>query len=447
MIGRYSNRRRSDIDAVAPPALSTPCLSDMTSLERRPSSTIDRTGDSEQPQSGSTPSILAVMSVYLGATVQGLSLVSFAASGPTLRSAQHLSDSQFGLIFLPQVFATIIGALIGAALERQLGMKRLLWIALIFDALSQVGLGSVAHVSNAMALPLLLASTTAMGVGFGFMGSPMNGCPALFFPTRVGAATVGIHCFNGSGLIFGPLLLQVALGHGQYAFYPYSQAAIALVCALLSFIAPFPPENPRSVSEGTTETPPWRAGEFWILAFIAVIYSFAEGTFSNWAAVYLQSDRHLPAALAAWAISAFWGGVVGGRLIVSLAVLWLSERLVWRTLPLVMIAAFWLLPMANTPFLGIGIFIVAGLGCSAFFPLTVSLATRQFPQHLAWASAMMIAALMTGNGLGSFSLGLLHAHLTFANLYRASALYPALALLLTFAVRPGQASITSRPPH
>jgi fucose permease len=395
------------------------------------------TGQSH-PHGDVPPSFLAVASVYLGAMMQGLALVSFAASGPVLRVAQHLSDAQYGLIFLPQVGATIGGALIGAGLARRLGMKRLLWIALLFDALSQFGLGLVSHVPSAWALPALLSATAAMGLGFGFMGSPMNGCPALFFPRNIGAATVGIHCFNGSGLIFGPMLLQLAMGHASFGAYPFAQGLLALALAAMTFMARFNVSTDDDDVSKPTETAPWRSGAFWVLAAIAITYSFAEGTFGNWASVYLQSDRHLDTDIAALGLSAFWAGVVAGRLFVSLLVLKLPERLIWRVLPVIMIVAFLLLPMVHSAAMGIGFFALAGLGCSAFFPLTVTLATRRFPRHLAWASAMMIAALMAGNGLGSFLLGVLHSHLSFESLYRASAIYPLLALLLTFMVPKAQ---------
>jgi predicted MFS family arabinose efflux permease len=391
------------------------------------------------------PSILAIASVYLGAMMQGLALVSFAASGPTLRSAQHLSNAQYGLIFLPQVVATIAGALVGASFAPRLGMQRLLWIALLFDALSQLGLGCVPQVSVNLALPLVLASTTAMGIGFGLMGSPMNGCPVIFFPNNTGAATVGIHCFNGSGLIAGPILLQLALTHFDFTAYPLTQAALALCLAVLTVLAPFNLRSESRKIDSSSQVHPARVGIFWVLAAIAIVYSFAEGTFGNWAAVYLQDDRHLSRHIGALGLSVFWGGVVAGRLMVSFLIIKFPERLVWRILPLIMILAFLLLPEVRTAESGIALFMLAGFGCSAFFPLTVTLVTRRFQKHLAWVSAMMIAALMTGNGLGSFLLGTLHAHLSFENLYRASALYPVIALLLTFAVpdetkQPGIAS-------
>jgi predicted MFS family arabinose efflux permease len=43
----------------------------------------------------------------------------------------------------------------------------------------------------------------------------------------------------------------------------------------------------------------------------------------------------------------------------------------------------------------------------------------------------MIAALMFGNGIGSFLIGLLRSHLALEQLYRFSSLYPLLVLLMT----------------
>ena len=70
-------------------------------------------------------------------------------------------------------------------------------------------------------------------------------------------------------------------------------------------------------------------------------------------------------------------------------------------------------------------FALAGLACSAFFPLTIALASERFPEHVAWVSSMLIAALMVGVGLGSFAIGPLREWLTFEQLYRLSAFYPA----------------------
>ncbi|HUM91985.1 MAG TPA: hypothetical protein PLM32_11500, partial [Candidatus Competibacter sp.] len=111
---------------------------------------------------------------------------------------------------------------------------------------------------------------------------------------------------------------------------------------------------------------------------------------------------------------------------------------IWLALPALMIAALLLLPGASTPALGLGLFALAGLACSAFFPLTITLASERFPEHVAWVSSMLIAALMVGVGLGSFVIGPLRDWLAFEQLYRLSAFYPVTVIGLALWLVDGQ---------
>ncbi|TVR58860.1 MAG: MFS transporter [Candidatus Competibacteraceae bacterium] len=170
--------------------------------------------------------------------------------------------------------------------------------------------------------------------------------------------------------------------------------------------------------------PPLASSAFWVFAAIAVLYAFAEGTFSNWAVLYLSEAKALPAGVAALALSVFWAAIVMGRLLVAVLVARVAPLKIWLTLPALMIAAFLLLPAADTPALGLSLFALAGLACSAFFPLTISLASERFPEHVPWISSMLIAALMVGVGLGSFVIGPLREWLALEQIYRLSAFYP-----------------------
>jgi len=136
----------------------------------------------------------------------------------------------------------------------------------------------------------------------------------------------------------------------------------------------------------------------------------------------------LPSGIAALALSVFWGAMVAGRLLVAVLVARIAPLSIWLGLPVLMIAVFLLLPAANTPLLGLGLFALAGLACSAFFPLTITLASAQFPDQVAWVSSMLIAALMVGVGLGSFLIGPLRQWLSLEQIYQLSALYPVLVI-------------------
>lgn len=165
----------------------------------------------------------------------------------------------------------------------------------------------------------------------------------------------------------------------------------------------------------------------------------AEGTFGNWAILYLQDVKHLPETVAAGALSVFWAAMVAGRLLASVLVLRIAPQRIWVLLPLLMIAAFLLLPYANTPALGIGLFALSGIACSAFFPISIGIASQRFRAYVPWVSSMLIAALMVGVGLGSWVVGLLREMFSMEQLYRLSVLYPVLVLVLAaIALRSGR---------
>jgi len=366
----------------------------------------------------------AVLAVYLVAFLQGLTMVSFPASGAALKQMYGFTDAQYGAIFLPQVALAVLGAVVGGSLARRLGLQPLLWLAVAGNGLSQLVLAASVWVAPGLAFPTILAGTALLGLGFGLGGAPLNGYPPRLFPRRAPTAVVASHTAVGLGLMVGPLLVDGFGRAGWWVGFPLSLLGLSAALALAAAIVRFPPAVAVGSVRRADEGPPLRSGAFWTFAAIAALYAFAESTFSNWAVIYLRESKGLPADVATLALSAFWGALVAGRLLVSVLVAWIAPTIIWLALPALMIAAFQLLPAADTPAWGLGLFALAGLACSAFFPLTITLASERFPEHVAWVSAMLIAALMVGIGLGSFLIGPLREWLSLEQLYRLSAVYP-----------------------
>jgi len=367
----------------------------------------------------------AVLAVYLIAFLQGLTLVSFPASSAVLKQMHGFTDAQYGAIFLPQVAMAVLGAVAGGSLARRLGLQPLLWMSAVGNGLSQLALAASVWVMPALAFPVILAGTALLGLSFGLGGAPLNGYPPRFFPRRAPTAVVALHTLLGFGLMVGPLLAGGFGLAGWWIGFPLSLLGLSALLALAAATVRLPTDGGGETTRRDDERPPLHSGAFWIFVAIAVLYAFAEGTFSNWAAIYLRDAKGLSAIVAGLALSVFWGAMVAGRLLVSLLVAWIAPLTIWLALPALMVVAFLLLPSAETPLLGLGLFALAGLACSAFFPLTITLASERFPQHVAWVSSMLIAALMVGVGLGSFVIGPLREWLTFEQLYRISAFYPA----------------------
>jgi fucose permease len=393
---------------------------------------------------------LSVGIVYSAGLLQGLTLVSFPASSAVLKQMHGFTDAQYGAIFLPQIAAALLGSLASGSCATRWGLKTLLWLALLVNALSQLLLAATAAFPSESAFELVLAGTACLGFGFGLSGAPLNGLPPLFFPERRDTALVALHTLLGLGLALGPWIANPFIMNALWVGFPLLLAGFATILALAAGLERFPraraegagPEaipmtDPMPLPQAppyTADAHPVRATSFWLFAVICVLYAFAEGTFSNWAVLYLQDVKQLPPTAAAGALSVFWAAIVGGRLLTSVLVLRVAPQLIWLGLPVAMIAAFELLPYADTPLLGIACFAFAGVACSAFFPLSIGLASKRFEQHVPWVSSMLIAALMVGVGLGSYVIGALRELVPLEQLYRFSALYPLAVLILAMLV-------------
>ncbi len=370
----------------------------------------------------------AAATVYAGAFVQGLTLVSFPASSAILKHTHGFSDAQYGAIFLPQVVMVIGGSIAGGFMAGRLGLRNLLAVALGVNLVSQAALAASAALRPDAAYASILLGTTCLGLGFGLSAAPLNTCPALLFPQRRDAAFVAMHTAMGAGLAAGPLLAGFLSTAQIWVAVPALLAALCLSVVAASLIATLPAPEPASRDDAGAERRPLSEAAFWLFVATAVLYAIGEGTFGNWALLYLSEERGITPAAAAFALSAFWGALTGGRVVASLLLLRVAARPIWASMPLMMVSAFLILPLAHTAIGGALAFAWAGLSCSACFPLSMSLATRRFAKHGPWIASMMMAAVMSGVGLSSLAIGPLRAHITLARLYPLSALWPLLTL-------------------
>lgn len=371
-----------------------------------------------------------VLLVYAATFLQGLAIISFPGLSAVLKGDLGLSDAAYGSLFLPQIALAIVGAGAGGVLARRLGLKVLLVVAMLANALSQLCLALAGAAGPDWTLAVLMTATGCLGLGVGLFGAPLNTYPTLLFPRRADAALVAAHTVIGAGFAVGPFAAGLVGNGGPWQAYPAAMVVLLLAAATAGALVRLPQEAPKQAAAGAASATPLQRSAFWILVAIAVLYAFAEGTFSNWAVVYLTEEKDLADRLATAALSAFWAAMVAGRLIVSAVLVRLPGMPFWLGLPVLMVAAFLALPAVDGAAAAIAVFAFAGVACSAFFPLTVSVATHRFPADVSLVSALMIAAVMAGVGLGTFLIGALSEVLSFADLYRLSALYPAAALVL-----------------
>ncbi len=378
--------------------------------------------------------LLHAISVYSGAVLLGLTLVSFPASSAFLRASIGISDVAYGSIYLSQLVTGIVGALLGGVAVQRIGLRAMYLVTLAFFALSQILLASSSGASAGIALILLMCATACFGFGFGFGGGPLNAFLPLLFPRRANVAIVALHMSAGAGLTIGPFLIAMLAAHHRWLLAPVGLCVLATLLFSLTACLRLP-AVPGGGPAASIWPAPGRTPFFWGMAAMALLYSIAEAMFSNWCVLYLVEEKQIPAQVAALALTCFWGSLTLGRLLVSVGVLWIRPAFLLFVLPVFIAVAFVGVSDVHSTATALLDFALAGFACSGFFPLLVGVAVAPFPREVSWMASMLTAAMTVGVGIGSYAIGALHHALSITVLYRYSVIYPVAVLMLLIALR------------
>jgi len=130
----------------------------------------------------------------------------------------------------------------------------------------------------------------------------------------------------------------------------------------------------------------------------------------NWVTLYMRESLGATIALASLALTVFWATVTGGRLLFAAVERWMPETRTYRILPFVAAAALVVIASlpAGTPWLGVLAVGLAGLGCSALLPLTISFGQKELTAVAASVAGALIAFYQMGYGVAAFGVGPLH---------------------------------------
>jgi len=390
-----------------------------------------------------------VGAVYGAGLIQGVALVTFPAASSILTSPDYydLTSTAYGGLFLPQAIAAIASALAGSSLTNRVGVKRTFLAGLVGDllAMSLLVLSQFFIGQGPLPYAMLLLATTSLGVGFGFTVPALNTFAAAFFPAAADRAVLYLNALLGLGTALAPVLVAVFVGLGLWWGLPVVVAI--LLAGLLVFSAGLALRVETGAGGDTSA--PGSAGlpsRFWIFAGFALLYGIVETTNGNWATLYMTGDLGSSTVAASVALTTFWAMVTVGRVLFAAIEKQFPETRTYRLLPFVAAAALGLLailPSGSVP-AGILAFGLAGLGCSALLPLTISFGQRDLAAMGASVAALLIAVYQMGYGLAAFGIGPLQerAGLSFTAIFGAVAVIAVVMGLLSFSVvrRPQVAS-------
>jgi predicted MFS family arabinose efflux permease len=376
--------------------------------------------------------------VYAAGAAQGIVLVTFPAASTIFTNPDEygLSNTQYGVLFLPQVATAIASSLLGASIGRRFGTKRVYLAGLACGLVSMLLLLFSASIeSDAAAFPILLVATAFLGAGFGLTVPSLNVLTAAFHPQAVESSVLVLNALLGVGTVLAPVFVAAFVGLGFWWGLPLTSTILLALLLALSLGLPLRADarsgGPAAASSAGIP------GRFWIYAAFAVLYGICETVNGNWSQLDMTSRLGATTTEAAIALTAFWAMVTLGRILFAAVERWLAARTTYHLLPFLLAAVFAaiaFLPQGDTA-AGIVAFGVAGLGCSALLPLTIGFGEEELAAMAAAMAGGVIAFYQVGYGIAAFGVGPLLDHgVTLPTVYGGSA-FVALAMgLVSFAV-------------
>jgi MFS family permease len=394
---------------------------------------LERSPASENTAGSQTESTV----VYLAGIVQGIALVTFPAASTVFTDPDEydLNSTQYGALFLPQVVTAVAGALLGGKLAGRIGLKRVYLAGLAATLLSMTLLLVSSFVSDdqSLAYVLLLGATASLGIGFGLTVPALNTYAAAFHAGAVDRAVLVLNALLGLGTVLAPVIVAVFVGLGFWWGLPLMTTALVAVLGVVSVRLPL---RVRTTARTAARAGAGIPARFWIYAGFAVLYGICETINGNWSQLDM-TDLGASATQASLALTAFWGMVTAGRVLFALIQRWLPARVAYHGLPFLLAGGFVLISQLpdDEPALGVLAFGLAGLGCSALLPLTISFAQEELVAISTGAAGGVIAFYQVGYGIAAFGLGPLLDHgVGLSTLYAVAAMIAGVMGAWSFAV-------------
>jgi fucose permease len=342
---------------------------------------------------------LALFAVFM---LFGTSITIIGATLPKILADFQWNYLVAGLVIGAGAVAYFLSTFAAGYLVKHWGPKPTILLGLLLDI---VGLAFFATTPDPLANALLSA---LIGLGQGCIEIGVNYTTLRIDTKNTGRPMNLMHGAFAVGAILGPLALGALMQSGLSWVLIYR--GIALVFALLAVLVGFtalPKTAPQAdATEHDQTAERLSANPAYWLSFLALfLYVGVELGISNWVAEYFVAVFNYSAAASALLVSLFWAGLLAGRFGVPLlyrgsrqdaALVGLSILATGSIAMLTLLGH--LSPTAITIDLARGFVFLAGLGCSIYYPVVITLLGKCFPH----AQSQAIGFAATGGGIGAF---------------------------------------------
>lgn len=345
------------------------------------------------------------LSVLVSFVLFGVSNTVIGASLPRILDDFGWSYRSAGAVFAASSVAFFISAFLAGRLVGRIGARATLAAGFALNAVALAFFGSSPSVWVNLAL------NACIGAGQGLLEIGANWAVLRMSGEKSGRSLSIVHGAFAVGAVLGPVaagLLGSSSAPWAFAFRALSALFFAMLAA--SFFLPL---DALGRDEAAAPGGKRLSGEpaYWLGALALFLYVGSEQGVSTWAAELFKRALGASAATASVAVSVFWIGLVIGRVGIPSAFSRARPSAILAVLSLgtvsslTVLAACALIGPAAAPLAWAAV-AVAGLACSAVYPLVVSVVAAAFPGEQ--GSATGFASM--GGGLGAFAFPYLMAN-------------------------------------
>jgi fucose permease len=319
----------------------------------------------------------------------GVVLVLVGANQADLAKALGMDLSRSGLLGAAVALGAGTGVTTAGPLADRFPHRPLFVGALLVAALALLTLGRDVDFWHAF------AHLVVLGMGAGFYDTLLNAAVIHERGAHAAKPLALLHAGATAGAVAGPPLIGwlARLGDWTWSFHA-TGAVFVLLAAWASLVRlPAPPRHAAGHASGRILTLPLLA-----LAVVGFAYVGVETAVTLFAVPWAQTLLVLPAARGQTAISAFWLGLLGGRL----AMLGLGRSLGTGFLAAAGIGGGFILAAAlwgRIPQLEL-VTLASGLALGAVYPVMIALAGAEFP----FASGTAAGLVAGAGALGGFAI-------------------------------------------
>lgn len=330
--------------------------------------------------------------------LNGAIFSSFFARLPAIKADLGASDGELGVALFFATGGLVVAQPLAGALAAKLGAR---WPCLIGLALYALGLPVAAAAPSVVALAGVLF---VMGLANGVLDVAMNVEGVAVERRRSRRVLSSMHAAFSFGGMTGAGVGGVAAAAGLGA-EPHLAIVAALMLAGGALAATGLPAPHPDRDKGRAFVRPTR--RLALLGAVAFCVLLAEGSVTDWSAVYLNEGTGASEGLAAAGLAVFSLTMAIGRLAGDRVAERLSAAVVIRAGTLLAAAGLAVALALAEPAPGIAGYALMGIGLSACFPLVVAASARESGDAEAASIALVSGAGYVGLTAGPATIGLL----------------------------------------